>query len=338
MQAGKRNLITDVPGLTVGQAQDENLKSGVTTLLCEMENRASVHVMGGAPGTRDTELLSPQNTVEKVDALCLSGGSAFGLDAATGVQSALREQGKGFAVAGQHVPIVPAAILFDLINGGNKDWGRHPPYRNMGYESVANAGADFDLGSVGAGTGALVGGNLKGGLGSASTILPSGHTMGALVAVNALGRPTMGDNAHFWAAPFEIGNEFGALGIATVSPAEAQTLRIKFRETAKPQTNTTIGIIATDAPLTKAQCQRLAMAAHDGFARALWPAHTPLDGDLIFAISVGELGDPVGLDAQIDLSAIAASTMSRAVARGIYEATAAEGDLFPTWAQKFGRT
>ncbi|MEL6783023.1 MAG: P1 family peptidase [Pseudomonadota bacterium] len=336
MKTGQRNLITDVPGLTVGNAQDETLKSGVTTLLCERENRASVHVMGGAPGTRDTELLSPHNTVEKVDALCLSGGSAFGLDAATGVQSALREQGKGFAVAGQHVPIVPAAILFDLINGGDKDWGRHPPYRDLGYESVGNARPHFDLGSVGAGTGALVGSNLKGGLGSASTVLPTGHTIGALVAVNALGSPTMGDGPHFWAAPFEIDREFGGLGMGSVDPARAQLLRIKFRETAKPQTNTTIGIIATDAPLTKAQCQRLAMAAHDGFARALWPAHTPLDGDLIFAISVGELGEPAGLDAQIDLSAIAASTMSRAVARGVYEARAADADVFPTWVEKFG--
>lgn len=335
VRPGPKNLITDVVGVSVGNAHDANLKSGVTTLLCDAENRTSVHVMGGAPGTRDTELLSPHNTVEKVDALCLSGGSAFGLDAATGVQSALREQGKGFAVAGQHVPIVPAAILFDLVNGGDKDWGLHPPYRDLGYESVANAKTGFDLGSTGAGMGALVGGDLKGGLGSASTVLPSGHTIGALVAVNALGSPVMGEGPSFWAAPFEMDGEFGGLGQRDMDPASAQALRIKFRQTVRPQTNTTIGIIATDAPLTKAQCQRLAIAAHDGFARALWPAHTPLDGDLIFAISVGEMGELVSLDAQIDLSAYAASTMSRAVARGIYEATTDRNDTFPTWTAKY---
>jgi len=186
MRAGKYNLITDVAGLRVGHSQDEDLKSGTSVLLADEENVASAHVMGGAPGTRDIALLQPENTVQSVDALVLSGGSAFGLDAAGGVQAALREQGKGFLVGDQRVPIVPAAIIFDLINGGNKNWSRFAPYRDLGYEAVATASKQFQLGSVGAGTGAIVGGpgsGIKGGLGSASTVMPNGVTVGAMVVV-----------------------------------------------------------------------------------------------------------------------------------------------------------
>ena len=338
MRPGPRNLITDVAGLRVGNAQDANLKSGVTVLIPEVENVTSVHVMGGAPGTRETDLLRAENTVESVDGLVLSGGSAFGLDAASGAQALLREQGKGFAVRGQRIPIVPAAILFDLINGGDKNWGTYSPYRELGYEAAQNADTEFGLGSFGAGTGALTGGpgpGLKGGLGSASTLLDNGITIGALVAVNALGAPTIGDNSHFWAAPFEMGDEFGGLGPSPGSPLESSAIRIKFRDQQSQGANTTIGIIATDAKLTKGEANRLAIAAHDGFARALWPAHTPLDGDLIFSIATGAAGPPSGLDDTIDLSAIAASTMSRAIARGVYSAEAADGDLFPTWRDAF---
>lgn len=338
MRAGKHNLITDVAGLRVGHAQDDKLKSGTTVLLADDENVASVHVMGGAPGTRDIALLQPENTVQSVDALVLSGGSAFGLDAAGGVQAALREQGKGFLVGDQRVPIVPAAIIFDLINGGNKDWGRFAPYRDLGYEAVASADEKFELGTIGAGTGAIVGGpnlGMKGGLGSASTVMPNGVTIGALVVVNALGAPTMGESKNFWAAPFEIGDEFGGLGLGDVSPQEAQKLRIKFRETQNQRANTTVAIIATDAELTKGEAKRLAIAAHDGFARALWPAHTPFDGDLIFSLATGKAGRHDDMDFVIDLGPIAAATMSRAVARGIYEASAADSDMVPTWSKAF---
>ena len=338
MKPGLNNSIADVRGLQVGHAQDEKLKSGVTVLLCETENVASVHVMGGAPGTRDTDLLQPENTVQSVDALVLSGGSAFGLDAASGVQTLLREQDKGFSVGGQRIPIVPSAILFDLINGGDKDWGKLSPYSELGYQAAQNAANSFELGTVGAGTGALVGGpgvGLKGGLGSASIVLENGTTVAALVAVNALGAPTVGLGKQFWAAPFEYGKEFGGLGISNAPCPESREVRIKFRDNQTQGTNTTIGIVATDATLNKAQAKRLAVAAHDGFARALWPAHTPLDGDLIFAISTGTTKNELNVADQIDLSAAAAGTMSRAIARGIYNASVEANDLFPAWAKAF---
>jgi L-aminopeptidase/D-esterase-like protein len=236
------------------------------------------------------------------------------------------------------VPITPTAILFDLVNGGDKDWGTYSPYRDLGYEAVHNAGADFELGSHGAGIGALIGGpgqGLKGGLGSASTLLESGVTIAALVAVNALGAATVGQGPHFWAAPFEHGEEFGGLGSSPAPAAESRSQRIKFHDNQSPGMNTTIGIIATDAALSKAQCKRLAIAAHDGLARALWPAHTPLDGDLIFAVSTAKHHSAPTLAEQMELSAMAASTMSRAIARGVYCATTKANDIFPSWAKAF---
>ncbi len=273
---GPRNLITDVGGLRVGNAQDARLKSGVTVVLCDTPAVAAVQVLGGAPGTRETDLLEPHNTVETVHAIVLSGGSAFGLDAASGVQAALRERGIGFDVAGHIVPIVPSAILFDLANGGDKDWGRFPPYREIGFDAVQAASHDFVLGTSGAGTGATTA-TVKGGLGSASARLPSGVTVGALVAVNAVGSPTVGPSRHFWASPFEIDGEFGGLGCPHPMPGDADRILLKTRQ---PGVSTTIAVIATDVVLTKASAKRLAVSAHDGFARAIWPAHTPMDGDL----------------------------------------------------------
>ncbi|WP_438981656.1 P1 family peptidase, partial [Lentibacter sp.] len=193
--AGPLNLITDVAGLRVGNASDLNIKTGCTVLVADAPFTAGVHIMGGAPGTRETDLLAADKTVEQVDALVLSGGSAFGLDAASGVADALRTQGRGFAVGDQTVPIVPAAILFDLINGGDKNWGENP-YKRLGCEALANAAVSFELGRTGAGTGATTA-TLMGGLGSASVVMPSGHTVGALVAVNALGSATVGASKHF---------------------------------------------------------------------------------------------------------------------------------------------
>jgi len=334
--AGPRNLITDVAGLKVGQADDAKLKSGVTAVLCEEPAIASVQVLGGAPGTRETDLLEPHNTVDRVDALVLSGGSAFGLDAASGVQAALLEAGRGFPAGPYRVPIVPAAILFDLANGGDKDWGRYPPYRELGYAALNAAAADFALGTKGAGTGATTA-DLKGGLGSASTVLHDHDvTVGALAAVNCLGTTTIAGTRHFWAAPYEIGDEFGGLGMPFPYPDDASRLRIKYRDTnrADPRTNTTIAVIATDANLTKAECKRLASAAHDGFARAIWPSHTPMDGDLIFAVSTGRKPLNREKGAMIDLCAAAASTMARAIARGVFAATPEEGDVFSCWSQR----
>jgi L-aminopeptidase/D-esterase-like protein len=330
-RAGPKNLITDVAGLRVGNAGDARLKSGVTAILCDEPTIAGVQVLGGAPGTRETDLLEPHNTVEAVHALVLSGGSAFGLDAASGVQALLRERGVGFEVAGFRVPIVPAAILFDLANGGDKEWGRFPPYRELGYEAAQNAASDFAIGTAGAGTGALTAG-LKGGLGSASTVLESGITIGALVAVNPVGSVTIGKTRHFWASPFEIGDEFGGLSYPSPMPADAREVRTKFN--AQAGGNTTIAVIATDAVLTKAAAKRLAIAAHDGFARAIWPTHTPFDGDLVFALATGKSGIALSPEAAIDLYAQAGATMARAISRGVYAATTAAGDLFPAWSSQ----
>ena len=333
MVAGPKNRITDVAGLRIGNATDYRLRSGVTVVLCDEPATAAVQVLGGAPGTRETDLLEPHNTVQTVDALVLSGGSAFGLDAASGVQAGLREMGRGFAVGPHRVPIVPAAILFDLMNGGDKDWGRYPPYRELGYAALADATEDFETGSVGAGTGALTA-TFKGGLGSASSVLENGFTVGALVAVNALGSATIGDTRHFWAAPFEEADEFGGLGLPTPFPADARTPRTKMSRRPTGVENTTIAVIATDAVLTKAEAKRLAIAAHDGFARALWPAHTPLDGDLVFALATGRSGRAPEPEDFIDLCASAASTMARTIARGVHDATPMPGDLMPSWAAR----
>ncbi|SEQ35473.1 P1 family peptidase [Thalassovita taeanensis] len=326
---GSLNLITDIAGLRVGNAQDDTIKTGVTVLLGDAPFTAGVHVMGGAPGSRETDLLAPDKTVEQVDALVLSGGSAFGLDAPSGVADALRAQGRGFVVGDQRVPIVPGAILFDLINGGDKNWAENP-YKSLGAQALANASHSFGLGSVGAGTGATTA-NFKGGLGSASITLPSGHTVGALVAVNALGSATVGDGPHFWAAPFEVETEFGARGPASTYP-DPHIPPTKLAAHA----NTTIGIVATDAVLTQAQCTRMATAAHDGFARALVPAHTPMDGDLIFSAATGTkpLTNPIADTLYIGHAA--ATVMARAIARAIYNARPATSDAQPCWSDRHG--
>ncbi|MCD1266527.1 peptidase T4 [Shinella sumterensis] len=331
MHPGPKNRITDVAGLMVGNATDHALRSGVTVVLCEEPAIAAVQVLGGAPGTRETDLLEPHNTVQTVDAVALSGGSAFGLDAASGVQAGLREAGRGFAVGPHRIPIVPAAILFDLMNGGDKDWGRYPPYRELGYAALAAAAEEFETGSAGAGTGALTA-TFKGGLGSASSVLDSGFTVGALVAVNALGSATVGDSRHFWAAPFEEDGEFGGLGLPAPFPPEARLPRTKMSRNPTGTENTTIAVIATDAILTKAEAKRLAIAAHDGLTRALWPAHTPFDGDLVFALATGRSGRTPAPEDFVELGAAAASTMARAIARGVHDAKPMAGDVMPSWA------
>lgn len=325
---GPRNLLTDVPGLRVGNAEDERLKSGTTAVLFDRPCAAAVEILGGAPGTRETELLAPDKLITGIDALVLSGGSAFGLDAASGVQAYLRSIGRGFEVAGHRVPLVPAAILFDLANGGDKDWGLHAPYRDLGFHAAERAGLDFALGSTGAGTGATTA-RVKGGLGSASTVLPCGATVAALVAVNALGSPLVGATRHFHAAPFEMADEFGGLGLPRPHPPMSAPPLSKLSP--QPGGATTIAVVATDAVLDKGGARRLAVAAHDGFARALWPAHTDFDGDLVFAAATGASGwRPEGAE-RVDLAAAAAATMARAIARGIHAARPAPGDLRPCW-------
>ncbi|MCX7311586.1 MAG: P1 family peptidase [Alphaproteobacteria bacterium] len=327
-----RNLITDVAGVRVGHADDRQLGSGATVVLFDEPAVAAVDVRGGGPGTRESALLDPAMTVERIDAITLSGGSAFGLDAASGTQAWLRAHGRGYAVRTALVPIVPAAVMFDLLNGGDKDWGLYPPYRELGYAATASATSDFNLGSTGAGCGVTTA-DLKGGLGSASAQTRSGVTVGALAVVNAVGSAVIGGGPHFWAAPFERGGEFGGRGFPASVPPEA----LAFRAKGQAGENTTLVVVATDAALTKAQTRRLAMMAQDGMARALRPVHTPLDGDLVFAAATGAtpLADPV--IALAELGSLAADVVARAIARGVYEARALPfAGALPSWRDKFG--
>lgn len=325
------NLITDVAGIRVGHAHDARLASGVTAVLFDPEAVVSVAVMGGAPGTRETDLLEPDKMAPAVHGLVLSGGSAYGLDAAGGVQAHLRETGIGFPVGPVRVPLVPQAISFDLLNGGDKEWGRFSPYRDLGYAAAAAAGRSFDLGTAGGGFGATTA-NLKGGIGSASAVTPFGHTVGALVIVNAIASAVIGDGPHFWAAPFEEGDEFGGLGVPPRLTPDHRRLTWKGATPA-----TTIALAATDAALTKAQAKRLALAAHGGLARGLRFAHAVFDGDTVFAAATGRRPlseDPADL---ITLTALATDCLTRAIARGVYEATAlpVPGAL-PAWRERFG--
>ncbi len=328
---GPRNLITDVDGILIGHAQDATLRTGVSVVTADAPFVASYHVMGGAPGTRDTDLLAPDKTVSDIDAIVLSGGSAFGLDAASGVSDALRQQGRGFAVGNTTVPIVPAAILFDLANGGTKTWDRSP-YPELGRRAYDARGKEFELGSTGAGYGALCG-MVKGGLGSASLHLSQGGTIGAMMAANPIGNPC-DSHGRFWAAPYELNGEFGALGSPAPDPA-IYSLEATKLGALHPNQNTTIGVIATDLTLDKAQLARLATAAHDGIARAISPAHLPFDGDLIFAISTAKRPAPATPHAMAELCHYAAACVARSIARAVYHADQTPDDVKPSWRAAF---
>ena len=311
------NLLTDVEGLRVGHAGDEDLRSGVTAVLFDRPSVAAASLLGGAPASRETALLELEMAVERVHAIVLSGGSTYGLDATSGVQAALREDFAQHPVAGViRVPIVAQASLFDLGNGGDKGWGRYSPYARLGYDAArAAATGRFPLGSVGAGTGATTA-TFKGGLGSASTTTPDGHVVAALVAVNAVGTPTIGDGPHFWSAPFECAAEFGGLGMPPAPSADQLRLRVKPAAT----WGTTIGLVVTDAGLTAQQARRLAILAQDGVARAVLPAHLPRDGDIVFGVSTGARPLTGGDPELSGLHLAATLVMARAVARGVFEA------------------
>ena len=322
---GPKNLITDVSGLLIGNAEDETLKSGVTVLVGEKPFLTGFNVMGGAPGTRETDLLAPDKLVQMVDAIVLSGGSAFGLDAASGVTDELRKRRRGFPTGTVPVPIVPSAILYDLSNGGNKNWNINP-YRKLGVNALRTASSNFEIGTIGAGQGALTA-NLKGGLGSTSVRLDNGCTVGALVAVSSVGSVVMGDSKHFWASPFELDGEFGDLGVSHIyNSRETGWTKKPFKSQA-----TTIGVVATDAVIDKSQATRMAIAAQDGIARAIFPSHTPFDGDLLFAISTGEikLEDPT-FDT-LKIGHAAAQCVARAIARAVYRASPTKNDTLPSW-------
>jgi L-aminopeptidase/D-esterase-like protein len=331
IMTGPRNLVTDVPGVLVGNAHDERLASGVTVALFEESAVASGVILGGAPANRDTACLEPEAAVQGVNGIVLSGGSGFGLDAASGVQAWMRERGIGIQVGRMRVPVVPQAICFDLLNGGDKDWGRYPPYRELAYEAVDRAAAAFALGTAGGGYGATTV-DLKGGLGSASAVTPSGFTVGALVVVNAIGAAIVGGGPHFWAAPFEEGDEFGGLG----SPRHVTPQMRRLAWKGGPAPGTTIGLVATDAALPKAMAKRLAVAAHGGLAKALSLSHALYDGDTVFSAATARRPLRDAANEVIEICAHAADCMARAVARGVYEATALPfaGSL-PAWKDRF---
>jgi D-aminopeptidase len=328
----RHNLITDVAGVRVGNVHDARTASGATAIVLDVANVAAGVTRGGAPGSRDTMLLEPEMTAQSIDAVLLTGGSLFGLDAAGGAVSFLRGQGRGMRIGTVNVPIAVQAIIFDLLNGGDKDWGRMPPYWELGFAATeaAHAGS-FALGTVGGGYGATTA-NLKGGLGSASASTPSGFAVGAIVVVNAVGSAVIGDGPHFWASPWEVDGEFGGLGHPPRIPPGA--LLPTFKRRLPP--STTIAMLATDARLSKAEAKRVAIMADDGLARALRPAHAPMDGDTLIAVATQQ--KPLR-DALVDVTEIglcAADCLARAIARGVFEATALPfAGALPAWKDRF---
>lgn len=320
--------------LRIGHATDDIAKTGVTVILPDNRAAASCHVAGGGPGTRETDLLSPENSVDAVDAIVLTGGSVFGLAAADAVTHWLAGRGRGLPVGGVMVPIVPAADLFDLENGGNKsailnpDRATESHYTILGGQACDAAARNVDEGSVGAGTGATLA-DVKGGFGTATSQLANGAFLTAYVAVNAGGSATFGGTRFLRAAPFEKNDEFGGLGLPPELPDTASAPFTKMA--ARLGGNTTLAVIATDLPLSKAQLKRLAIAAHDGIALAVYPAHLPLDGDTVFTLTTDSTGTEADFAELVEASALSASTLARAIARGIARASPADGDRTPCW-------
>lgn len=319
---GSRNLITDVAGIRVGQAQDARVRTGVTVILADILSTAAVAVAGGGPGTRETDLLGGGRLVGGADAICLAGGSAFGLAAADGVMAGLKAAGRGFALVPRPgvppVPIVPGAILYDLANGGDKDWGDVAPYAAMGRAAFDAAGDVFGLGIAGAGTGARAG-LAPGGTGSASIVTDDGITVGALAAVNSFGSVRMPGSDAFWAWPYEIDGEFGGARPDTSYSFDAEDWGAAKADPS-PRENTTIACIATDAALTRDEAERVAQMALAGMARAIRPVFAPTDGDVVFVISTArrELAEPRPLGVA-RIGELAASTLARSIARGVFE-------------------
>ncbi len=325
LQPGPRNAITDVEGIAVGNAVDARVRSGVTVVLPEPAAVAGGDVRGGGPGTRETDLLNPASFVEQVHGIVLSGGSAYGLDAATGALLWLAERGRGLMLGERCIPLVPSAILFDLENGGDKDWSAGLPYQALARQACDAAGADFALGTAGAGYGAKAGG-LKGGLGSASIVEDGGLQVGALVAVNSRGSVTLGPQPQFWAWPLELQGEFGGLP----PPSQGVDAEPPSRAPGRLGEATTLAVVATNATLTKAEATRVAIMAQDGFARAIRPVHTPFDGDTVFALATGRLPRAAQPQAALErIGALAADCLARAIARGVHQAEALPG--LPSW-------
>ncbi len=321
IRPGSRNLITDVRGIKVGNAEDATAITGVTVVFAEGRAVGAADVRGGAPGTRETEALLPEGLNVGVDAIVLAGGSVFGLDAAGAVTNWLAATGRGFRMANAPMvaPIVPAAILFDLTNGGDKNWGAEPPYRKLAVKACESAGSDFKLGNAGAGFGGRAG-TYKGGLGSASAVTDDGFEIGAIVAVNSFGSPVMPGTSTLWAWPFEQGDEMGRQ-----AAPRAGGISLDFPDDVKrppqPGGNTTIAVVAVNAMLSQAQAKRIAIMAQDGLARSLRPVHTPVDGDAVFVLATGErtLREPVAVQLGL-IGSIVADCLARAVGRAVFAA------------------
>ena len=322
---GPANLITDVSGILVGNAQDSGVLTGVTVIRASRRAVAAVAVAGGGPGTRETDALAADTLVDAIDAIVLSGGSVYGLAAADGVTARLGAAGLGYAMRlsseAPVSPIVPAAILYDLANGGQKNWGETPPYRTLGAQALDAASERFDLGRAGAGFGARAGQD-RGGLGSASIMTADGLMVGALAAVNSFGAVRMPGTDVYWAWPYEQMEEFGGerpradfrldlddWGAAKIDPAGS----------ASGRRNTTLGCIAVNVALTPPEAQRVAKMALAGFARAIRPVFSPVDGDVVFCLSSAAIerteARPIML---ARLGELAAACLARAVARGVY--------------------
>ncbi len=333
---GPLNLITDVPGLKVGQAHDTAARSGVTVILADNPSTAAVDVRGGGPASRETDVLRPENLVQQVDAVVLSGGSVYGLGSGDGVTAWLGAQGRGFGFGPKvegipFSPIVPTASLYDLANGGDKAWGIEPPYKALAIQAAERASVQFSLGTAGAGYGAKAG-SLKGGIGSASAVMSSGGTVGAIVAVNSAGSVVAPGGKTFWASPYELNSEFGGLGSGGLNAAGDEWGAA--RSNPRAGENTTIALVATDVTLTRVECQRVAIMAQDGMARAIRPSHAPFDGDIVFCMSTEKRTVPEGsprafLVAQI--GAMAADVLARAIARGVHDATNFPGVTGQAW-------
>jgi len=319
---GATNSLTDIGGLRVGNAEHHTVMTGVTAIVCDEPAVCAAAVAGGGPGTRETDLLRAGTLVEAVDAVVLSGGSSYGLAAADGVAAALGADGRGYGLVDTpgvpRSPIVPSAILYDLNNGGDKDWGRAPPYRQLGMAAYDAAAETFSLGKAGAGLGAKAG-NRPGGLGSAS-ISNGAFTVGALVAVNSFGSVMMPGTDAFWAWPYEEAGEFGSVRPPVDFSMTADDVR-GTKLDPQPGQNTTIACIATDAALTPDQAQRVADMTLAGFARAIRPVFAPFDGDAVFVLSTGKVPlaapEPFSI---MQIGELAASTLARAIARGVFEA------------------
>jgi L-aminopeptidase/D-esterase-like protein len=324
---GPLNLITDVPGITVGHAADDKAASGVTTLLLPEAWTAGVDIRGGGPGVRETAALEPENLNSLAHAIVLAGGSVFGLAAADGVAALLSQRGVGLTLypPSPAIPIVPSAVLFDLANEGDKKWGLTPPYRDLGMRSVAEAGRNFVLGSVGAGRGAMAG-LVKGGVGSASLDLGGGIMVGALAAANPVGSALMPDGKTYWAWPFEFGDEFGGhrpSGAADAHDPIPDLSRLLRIGRLQPGANTTIAVVAVSARLSPAECKRLAIMAQDGVSRAIRPAHTPFDGDTVFAVAEGVDLPAPGSARTLQIARLGsagADCLARAIARAVHYA------------------